>query len=190
MVRKRGFLHSSPRTQDQWPVPPSRAGVTDSCQRHLQGSATVGLCTPLTKGKRDSGLLNLSSYNYQIIWTALQQLWGFPCGSDGKVSAYSVGDLGSIPGLERSPGKGNGNPLQYSCLENPMDGGAQQATVHGVAKSQVVAITPPNFLCSKPNLELTVRALLSSFFYRSFALGERFSQVPKCFAPTVQNYTN
>ena len=47
----------------------------------------------------------------------------FPGGSDGKVSAYNVGDLGLIPGLGRSPGEGNGNPLQYSCLENPMDGG-------------------------------------------------------------------
>ena len=45
-------------------------------------------------------------------------------GSDGKGSAYNVGDLGSIPGWGRSPGEGNGNPLQYSCLENPMDGGA------------------------------------------------------------------
>ena len=45
----------------------------------------------------------------------------FPGGSDGKVSAYNVGDLGSIPGLGRSPGEANGNPLQYSCLENPMD---------------------------------------------------------------------
>ena len=45
-------------------------------------------------------------------------------GSDGKASAYSVGDLGSIPGLKRSPAKGNGNTLQYSCLENPMDRGA------------------------------------------------------------------
>ena len=49
---------------------------------------------------------------------------GFPGGSDGKESAYNSGDLGSIPGLERSPGEGNGNPLQYSCLENPMDVGA------------------------------------------------------------------
>ena len=47
----------------------------------------------------------------------------FPGDSDGKLSAYSVGDLGSIPGSGRSPGEGNGNPLQYSCLENPMDGG-------------------------------------------------------------------
>ena len=47
-----------------------------------------------------------------------------PGGSDGKVSAYNVGDLGLIPGLGRFPGEGNGNPLQYCCLENPMDGGA------------------------------------------------------------------
>ena len=60
----------------------------------------------------------------------------FPGGSDGKASAYNVGDPGSIPGLGRSPGEGNGNPLQYSCLENPMDGGAWLATVHGVAKSR------------------------------------------------------
>ena len=59
----------------------------------------------------------------------------FPGGSDGKVSAYSAGDPGSVPGLRRSPGEENGTPLQYSCLENPMDGGAWQATVHGVAKS-------------------------------------------------------
>ena len=56
-----------------------------------------------------------------------------PCGSDGKVSAYSAGDLGSIPGLGRSSGEGNGNPLQYSCLENPVDGGACWATVRGVS---------------------------------------------------------
>ena len=59
----------------------------------------------------------------------------FPGGSDGKASAYKVRDPGSIPGLGRSPAEGNGNPLQCSCLENPMDGGAWWATVHGVAKS-------------------------------------------------------
>ena len=48
----------------------------------------------------------------------------FPGGSDGKASAFNVGKPGSIPGLGRSPGEGNGNPLQHSCLENPMDGGA------------------------------------------------------------------
>ena len=57
-------------------------------------------------------------------------------GSEVKASAWNAGDQGSIPGLGRSPGEGNGNPLQYSCLENPMEGGAWQATVHGVAKSQ------------------------------------------------------
>ena len=59
----------------------------------------------------------------------------FPGGSDGKASACIVGDLGLIPGLERSPGEGNGNPLQDSCLENSMDGGAWNATIHGVAKN-------------------------------------------------------
>ena len=58
-----------------------------------------------------------------------------PGGSDGKESASSVGDSGSIPGSGRAPGEGNGNPLQYSFLENPTDAGAWQATVHGVAKS-------------------------------------------------------
>ena len=60
----------------------------------------------------------------------------FPGGSEVKASACNAGDLGLIPGLGRSPGEGNGNPLQYSCLENPMDGGAWWATVHGVAKSR------------------------------------------------------
>ena len=60
---------------------------------------------------------------------------GFPGGSEGKESACSAGDPGSVPGLGRSPGEGNDNPLQYSCMENPMDRGAQWATVHGVTKS-------------------------------------------------------
>ena len=57
-------------------------------------------------------------------------------GSEGKASACNAGDLGSTPGSGRSPGEGNGNPLQYSCLENPMEGGTWWATVHGVAKSR------------------------------------------------------
>ena len=59
----------------------------------------------------------------------------FPGGSDGKASSCSVGDLGLIPGLGRSPGKGNGNSIQYCCLGNPMDRGAWQTTVLGVTKS-------------------------------------------------------
>ena len=60
----------------------------------------------------------------------------FPGGSDGKTSVYNAGDPGLIPGSGRSLGEGNGNPLQYSCLENPMDRGAWLATVHGDTKSQ------------------------------------------------------
>ena len=59
---------------------------------------------------------------------------GFPGGSESKESTYNAVDLGSIPGLGISPGGGHGNSLQYSCLGNPMDRGAWQATVHGVTK--------------------------------------------------------
>ena len=61
---------------------------------------------------------------------------GFPGGSDGKASTCNVEEPDSIPGSGRSPGEGNGNPLQYSCLENSMDRGAWWVTVPGVAKSQ------------------------------------------------------
>ena len=59
---------------------------------------------------------------------------GFPCSSVGKESACNAGDLHSIPGSGRSPGEGNGNPLEYSCLENPVNRGAWQVTVHRVAR--------------------------------------------------------
>ena len=64
------------------------------------------------------------------------QVLSFPGDSDSKEFACNVGDSGSILGSGRPPGKRNGNPLQYSCLENPKDRGAWQATVHGVTKSQ------------------------------------------------------
>ena len=60
----------------------------------------------------------------QFRWVTVLVCLDFPGGSDGKASVYNVGDPGSIPGLGRSPGEGNGNPLQYYCLENPMDRGA------------------------------------------------------------------
>ena len=66
----------------------------------------------------------------------LASLLGFPGGSDSKTSACNAGDWGSFSESERSPGRGHGNPLQYSCLENPMDREAWLATVHGMAKSQ------------------------------------------------------
>ena len=65
---------------------------------------------------------------------------GFPGGSEVKASACNAGDLGLIPGSGRSPGEGNGNLPQYSCLENPMVGGAWWAPVHGVAKSRTQQI--------------------------------------------------
>ena len=62
------------------------------------------------------------------------EILGFPHSSVGKGSAFNAGDPGSIPGSGRSPGEGNGNPLQYSCLKNPMDRVAWQATVHEVVR--------------------------------------------------------
>ena len=69
---------------------------------------------------------------------------GFPDHSEGKESACNEGDLGSTPGSGRYPGEGNGNPLQYSCLENPMGRGSWQATVYGVTRVEHnLAIKPP-----------------------------------------------
>ena len=89
----------------------------------------------------------------------------FPGGSDGKASACNAGDTGSIPGLGRSPGEGNGNPLQHSCLENSMDKGVWRVTVHEVAKNQ----TQP-----------------SDFHSRSLSI----SQKPKGRGPTGTAYTD
>ena len=79
----------------------------------------------------------MKSCNTSFTVSYFHRSLGFPDGSDAKESAYNAGDLGSIPGLERSPGEGNGNPLQYSCLENSMDRGAWRATVHGVTDSRI-----------------------------------------------------
>ena len=68
---------------------------------------------------------------------------GFPHSSVGKESSCNAGDVSSIPGSGRSPGEGNGNPLQYSCLKNPMDRGTLQATVHGVARVEHDLATKP-----------------------------------------------
>ena len=63
-------------------------------------------------------------------------MMGFPVGSDGKESACNARDMGLIPGSGRSPGEGNGYPVKYSCLENPMDRGSWWAAAHGVPKSR------------------------------------------------------
>ena len=81
----------------------------------------------------DSKIIAVGDWSHEIkqllllgrkVLTNLDSILGFLGGSDGKASAYNVGYPGSVPGSGRSPGEGNGNPLQYSCLENPMDGGA------------------------------------------------------------------
>ena len=69
------------------------------------------------------GILSVKTF-LSFINRLLMTITGFPGGSEFKVSAWNAGDPGSIPGSGRSPGEGNGNPLQYSCLENPMEGGA------------------------------------------------------------------
>ena len=78
-------------------------------------------------------MLSIFSYIYALY---VSVLWDFPGGSVVKNPPANSGDTGSIPGSGRSPGEGNSNPLQYSGLENPMDRETQQATVHGVTKSQ------------------------------------------------------
>ena len=90
----------------------------------MRGQGPLALCLGLSAGR----------------WQSADFTEG---GSDGKESACIVGDLGSIPGLGRSPGEENGDPLQYSCLENSMDREAWQATVHGVSKSQSHRTTVP-----------------------------------------------
>ena len=75
--------------------------------------------------------------------TSFPQAQGFPGGSVGKELCLHAGDLGSIPGLGRSPGEGHGKPLQYSCLENPTDRGVWRATVHGVARVRHGLVTKP-----------------------------------------------
>ena len=74
--------------------------------------------------------------SYAVSQAILIMAQGFPGGSEGKVPACNAGHLGSIPESGRSPGGANGNSLQYSCLENPMDRGAWQVTVHGITKNQ------------------------------------------------------
>ena len=102
---------------------------------------------------------------------------GFPGGSEVKASAWNAGDPGLIPGSGRSPEEGNGTPLQYSCLENPMEGGVWQATVHGVAKSR----TRLSDFTSLTALD--IKKVLILFYFKTF-----YNRV-KCLIITVI-YTN
>ena len=92
-------------------------------------TSVYGVAQSRTRLTRLSSSSSSSSFHVLLIV-------GFPGGSDDNETACNVGEPGSIPGLGRSPGDVNGNPLQYSCLDNPMDGGAWQSTVYGVAKSR------------------------------------------------------
>ena len=90
------------------------------------------LNSPITVMSVEASFLsNTSKFEHFLIMCLSNHSMGFPCGSTGKESAYNVGDLGSIPGLGRSPGEGKGYPLQYSGLQNSMD-----YTVHRVTKSR------------------------------------------------------
>ena len=93
--------------------------------RHLQNQRLFSPCIVTSV---------IRVYLWNIIYLLYDTIYDFPGGSDGKVSAYNGGDPGLIPGLGRSSGEGNGNSVQYSCLENPTDGVAWWSTVHGVAK--------------------------------------------------------
>ena len=86
------------------------------------------------------------------------------CSSVGKDSACKAGDPGSIPGLGRSPGGGNGNPLQYSCPGNPMDGGAWWATVHGVVR------VGHNLVTKERERERSGGSSLSYLYFSKFSL--------------------
>ena len=122
--------------------------------------------------------LSISLFFFSCIFITILKVghqWGFPCRSVGKESAYNAGDLGSIPGSGRSPGEGNGNPLQYSCLENPMDRGAWQATVHGVARvGHDLATEPslplPSYCYYHPHFinEKTWHTQTTNWYHRSY----------------------
>ena len=131
------LLSPSPSNMAQAPQPVSgRAGI----QTAFQSPCSVLLHLWVLPTLVPALLLPPQASCFVVLLIALTiYLYIFICipgSSDDKASAYNAGDLGSIPGSGRSPGEGNGNPLQYSCLENPMDLGAWWATIHGVAKSR------------------------------------------------------
>ena len=118
-----------------------------------------------SKGLNQNYLRNLY-YRHFIYWTEwtetkiiyknlLMTNKGFPYSSAGKESACNAGDLGLIPRWGRSSGEGNGNPLQYSCLENPMDRGACWATVHGVARIKHDLVTKAPLRPTRESQELS-----------------------------------
>ena len=113
---------------------------------------------PSTSPERSSGWSSLQCPSYNL---------KFPGGLHGKESACNAGDLGLIPRSGRSPGEGNGDPLQYSCLENAMDRGAWWVTVHGVTKSQI-RLSDFHLLTHTYNLASYLQLQVLGLFKKSF----------------------
>ena len=127
----------SPDTPQRW-CPFAGLCVSAPCQYHPEPPLIALLSDYINSLSLPPCAACLSSFTQQVMC--------FPAGSDSKESACNAGDPVSIPDLGRSPGEGKGNPRQYSCLENPMDGGAWWATVHGVTKSQTRLNEPASYL--------------------------------------------
>ena len=103
----------------------------------LQWKLTISSPVATAEFSKFAGILStLSQYHLLGFEIAQLEFRDFPGGSEVKASAWNAGDSGLVPGLGRSPGEGNGNPLQRSCLENPRDGGASWAAVYVVAQSR------------------------------------------------------
>ena len=100
------------------------------CQLHLKPERKK-INTAFVNSEK-KGILELTSF-----FSLTTDISFISIGSDGKASAYNAGDLGSVPGSGRSPGEGNGNPLQYSCLENPMDSSLPGFSVHRISQAKI-----------------------------------------------------
>ena len=120
VVTRRGYLLVSAERKKKWPLWSAGTPVFEEFWLTCKADAH---CTRGWEGGGPDGHTEIFNY-------FLSCLVGFPCNSVGKETACHTGDLSLIPGSGRSPGKENGNPLQYSCLGNPMDRGAWQAIVH------------------------------------------------------------
>ena len=132
-------VHSDSRPSSRWCHPAISSSVVpfSSCPQSLPASGSFPMSQLLTWGGQSTGVSALASSlpkKYIYFRHTLYHRMS-PGGSDGKESACNAADWGSIPGLGRSPGEGNGNPLQYPCLKNPVDRRAWRATVHGVTQS-------------------------------------------------------
>ena len=140
---------ASPQGLRPLPTPPCQSPTAPS---HPSPPTPMGLLAPApcsvclrhgvqNQTKKSQYIQFLKNQNVKTFKRGVVVYRGFPGGSDGEESACNAGDPGLIPGLERSPGEGNGNPLQYSCLENSTDRGAWRATVLGVPKSRTEWLT-------------------------------------------------